>query len=422
MADENFDADKKLSELLPQFYSEKPAGNVKKQESAPSKEESDSWQYGVVGAPAGAVIGKALSGFKPPEYSTKAMDVARENLQKANAALETIKESIETHKNIPRPQLQALEYEYILRQEAFRAAEENLHRAMVEAASVSKPVTEKAIQATVSEGLVPTPEQHARGFQGNMKEVKGGAPITSRASMQTFNENTAHQAFLKQQQEAQIADMVRRGLVTPEGADQIRNRLGKLASTPSGNVIPAHVAMDIESQASSVASKAASEEAIRKAELERLKQELSLRRREMGEAKSAFGAEKKPISATEARLTGKLSDAEMKANLATKELQRIAAEAPSEGFLKRAGRFISSSPKLAGALGGAGIGLSVAEAMERFDRGDTSGGVLEILSAALGGMSMVPPIGPAALAVKGAGTIGGLGMIPVMMAHDYLKR
>jgi hypothetical protein len=350
------------------------------------------------------------------------MDVARENLQKANSALETIKESIEAHKNIPRPQLQALEYEYILRKEAFRAAEENLHRAMVEAASVPRPVTEKAIQATVSEGLVPTPEQHARGFQGTMKEVQGGAPITGKASMQTFNENTAWQALSKEQQEAQIANMVRRGLITPEGADQMRLRLGKLASTPSGNVIPANVAMDIESQASSAASKAASEEAIRKAELERLKQELILRRREMGEAKSAFGAEKKPISATEARLSGKLSDAEMKANLATKELQRITAEAPSEGFLKKTGRFISSSPKLAGALGGAGIGLSVAEAIDRYNSGDRSGAVLSALSGVLGGMSMVPPIGPAALAVKGIGTLGGLGMIPVMMAHDYIKR
>ena len=422
MADENFDVDKKLSELLPEFYSEKPVNNLEQQEPATPKEEVGSWQYGVVGAPAGAFIGKALSGFKPPEYSTKAMDVAKENLQKANAALETIKESIENHKKIPRPQLQALENEYILRREAFKAAEENLNKTIIEAASVPKPVTEKAIQATVSDGLVPTPEQHARGLQGTMKEVQGGAPITGKASMQTFNENTAFQALSKSQQEAQIANMVRMGLVTPEGANQIRLKLGNLASTPIGNLIPANVAMNIESQASSAASKAASQEAIRNAEIERLKQELRLRRREMGEAKSAFGAEKKPISATEARLSGKLSDAEMKANLATKELQKITAEAPSEGFLKKTGRFISSSPKLAGALGGAGIGLSVAEAIDRYNSGDRSGSVLAALSGILGGMSMVPPIGPVGLAIKGAGTIGGLGMIPVMMAHDYMKR
>jgi hypothetical protein len=129
----------------------------------------------------------------------------------------------------------------------------------------------------------------------------------------------------------------------------------------------------------------------------------------------------RPVTSATNSLTGKLSSAEITAQIAAAEAARAAAAAPEEGALKKVGRFISGSPKLAGMLGGAGVGMSVAEAMDRFKSGDTSGGVISTLAAAFGGMSMVPPVGPAGLAVKGIGTVGGLATIPAIMLNDYLK-
>jgi hypothetical protein len=258
-------------------------------------------------------------------------------------------------------------------------------------------------------------------LQGNLKEVQGGAPITGRASQQTYNELTSLQALSKEKQEANIARLIREGLITPEGAADIRIKLGKVASTPSGVIIPANTAMDNELRASRVASEAARQNAIRSAEIERLRQEAALAKRDMGVARSSFQEANRPVISATSQLTGKLSDAEIKVQLAIAEAERAAAAASKEGALKKVGRVVAGSPKLSGLLGGAGVGMSVAEAIDRFESGDISGGVISTLAAAFGGMSMVPPIGPAGLAVKGIGTVGGLATIPAIMLNDYLK-
>ena len=180
--------------------------------------------------------------------------------------------------------------------------------------------------------------------------------------------------------------------------------------------------MDAELRASSAASEAARKNAVIIAEIERLKQEAVLAKRDMGVAKSAFQAANKPVENVTRQLAGQLPNAEIKAQIAAAEAERAAAAAPKEGALKKVGRFIAGSPKIAGMLGGAGVGMSVAEAIDRFNSGDNSGGVISTLAAAFGGMSMVPPIGPAGLAVKGIGTIGGLATIPAIMVNDYLNR
>jgi hypothetical protein len=89
---------------------------------------------------------------------------------------------------------------------------------------------------------------------------------------------------------------------------------------------------------------------------------------------------------------------------------------------ERIGYAQSSFPKLSGALTGAGTALSAIDALDRYERGDRSGAVLAALQTAFGGMAMVPAAkDPRVLATKGIGVLGGLGMIPVEMAHDYAK-
>jgi hypothetical protein len=417
-----------LEGLLPIFSVDKNKDetNNSSQNNNPSEsnsENSSTRGAGAVGAVAGTLAGKFLSGVKPPVFSTKEVDAAQIALEKANTQLSVIRNAIESNQNAPRPQLQALEQEYIRRQNAFNVAEQNLNRATLNSAAVPRDIPTRAPTATVQtpESLVPTAEQHSRALQGNLKEVQGGAPITGRASQQTYNEITSLQALSKDKQEATLARLIRDGLVTPEGAADIRLKLGKVASTPSGVILPANTAMDAELRASSAASEAAKQAAVRSAEIERLRQEAARAKRDMGVARSTFQAASNPVERVTSQLAGQLSNAEIKAQIAAAEAERAAAAATKEGALKKVGRFIAGSPKVAGMLGGAGIGMSVAEAIDRFKSGDNSGGVISTLAAAFGGMSMVPPIGPAGLAVKGIGTVGGLATIPAIMLNDYLK-
>jgi hypothetical protein len=83
---------------------------------------------------------------------------------------------------------------------------------------------------------------------------------------------------------------------------------------------------------------------------------------------------------------------------------------------------IAKSPVLANTLAGAGTAMSIDEAIDRYKKGDYSGAVLGTIEAAFGAMSMTPPVGPVGMAAKGIGTVGGLGMIPVWLAHDYFGK
>jgi hypothetical protein len=59
-------------------------------------------------------------------------------------------------------------------------------------------------------------------------------------------------------------------------------------------------------------------------------------------------------------------------------------------------------------LAGAGMGMSAAEALNRYEKGDTSGAVLSTVQVLLDGMSMLPPGTPITAALKGIGVVGGL--------------
>ena len=150
-------------------------------------------------------------------------------------------------------------------------------------------------------------------------------------------------------------------------------------------------------------------------------------------------AEMRLKQAREAKRTAGEAVGQSKTDMVTrqKELARLEAEAQKAGnahtlaqsaaqratdvepsMVGKLGYKIAQSPILANTLGGLGTGLSVAEAIDRYQKGDTTGVVLATLEAAFGGMSMLPPVTPVTAALKGVGVVGGLGMIPVQMARD----
>jgi hypothetical protein len=61
-------------------------------------------------------------------------------------------------------------------------------------------------------------------------------------------------------------------------------------------------------------------------------------------------------------------------------------------------------------LAGAGMGMSAAEALNRYEKGDTTGAVISTIQTLLDGMAMLPPGTPVTAALKGIGVVGGLAL------------
>jgi len=98
-------------------------------------------------------------------------------------------------------------------------------------------------------------------------------------------------------------------------------------------------------------------------------------------------------------------EAQTKATAAQAGLKTAQEAAPSG--LGKIGAVAQKVP-FTGALAGAGMGLSAAEALNRYEKGDTSGAVLSGVQAVLDGMAMLPPGTPVTAFLKGLGIVGGL--------------
>ena len=79
------------------------------------------------------------------------------------------------------------------------------------------------------------------------------------------------------------------------------------------------------------------------------------------------------------------------------------------------GSMIARSPFIAGTLSGAGAGLSLYDAINSYNRGDTGNAISSGIEAGFGGLSMVP--NPLA---KGIGAAGGLSIAGAKALADYL--
>lgn len=78
-------------------------------------------------------------------------------------------------------------------------------------------------------------------------------------------------------------------------------------------------------------------------------------------------------------------------------------------------------PVLGNMLSGLGAASNVDEMFSRMPH-DPLGAAVYGTSGALNAMSMVPPVNPAAAAVKGFGTVGSLAAVPGTLAFEYLRR
>jgi len=223
----------------------------------------------------------------------------------------------------------------------------------------------------------------------------------------------------------------------------------KLTTTAGGAQLqlPSAVNASLEQELAAKQAQEATEQAARaqQAEAQRLAAEADLARKRQAAEQRVEQARKSKISSGE-----RASDARKAANTAR---QQVAAQAKSDagkietatinartaqqaakeaaeaqpGALTMAAReagrrFSEKLPVIGNVLGAAGATLSIDEAVKRANEGDTSGAVIGTIEAALNAASIAPPTSPLGLAVKGVGTVGSLGMIPVWLLHDYIGK
>lgn len=73
-------------------------------------------------------------------------------------------------------------------------------------------------------------------------------------------------------------------------------------------------------------------------------------------------------------------------------------------------------PIIGPAIAGGSMGYDIADLIERYEKGDTSGAVIQGIGALGSGLAMIPhPL------TRAAGTVMGAGAIPAVMLNDYLK-
>jgi hypothetical protein len=73
-------------------------------------------------------------------------------------------------------------------------------------------------------------------------------------------------------------------------------------------------------------------------------------------------------------------------------------------------------PIIGPAIAGGAMGYDIADLIERYEQGDTSGAVIQGIGALGSGLAMVPHPIPRAI-----GTVMGAGAVPAVMLNDYLK-
>lgn len=285
--------------------------------------------------------------------------------------------------------------------EAYNAA-----RAEVEAARQGVMATQQAAKAApieaptarVEPSLAPTAEQQARGIQGTMKDEG----VTGRASQTTYNERTAQIARQQAAQRNVLEQLQRQGLVDPAKAYQLTE--GVSGSTPSGVMVPPQEAARLE------------------AELAEKKAQMGGEKARIGQRAQVLGAQAREAE----RLARKVAEEKAKVQVAKEAAER--AKAAQLSPLAQTGVRVGASKFLNPILGGVGAAataMSVEEALRRYRAGDYSGAVLPTIEAAFGAMSLAPPVTPLTAAIKGVGTVGGLGLAGIeagKAGYEYLRR
>lgn len=111
----------------------------------------------------------------------------------------------------------------------------------------------------------------------------------------------------------------------------------------------------------------------------------------------------------------KKKEGEILAQEALKQ-ERAAAEAAKRANMISKTGALARIPIIGPAIAGGSMGYDIADLIERYEKGDTSGAVIQGIGALGSGLAMIPHPIP-----RAAGTIMGAGAIPAVMLNDYLK-
>ena len=172
--------------------------------------------------------------------------------------------------------------------------------------------------------------------------------------------------------------------------------------------------------------KLAQEDLLKRQQASAAAQESMARQRKIDTGRAASEAAKRVNQEQQqaAREADQMSKARVASDAATTAARETQAAKPGTLTMmaREAGRRVAEkAPIIGGTLSAAGATLSAKEAVDRYSKGDYSGTVLGTIEALLNVASMTPPVGPVGMAVKGIGTAGSFGMIPVWIAHDYFS-
>jgi hypothetical protein len=379
--------------------------------------ESDLIDAGGVGAAVGAgkgVIEKAL--ITPQRPTSPNLMSAQEKLAAAQDKL------VEAQKNLQSgtgASLQDLENEFKARQAAALQAADELKAAEAEAKALSRApvgtaVTEVAEDVANASRKVPgasgasnwvramgqdVPDVIAETAENMRKDnPRGGQAIIDRdaAAKQRIKELGGGDYKLVGEGKSQL-------MLPPDAAAEKAAALEKELAEKQAKDLAERQRLSAEAERKRLAA----EDRVRRAKEAR---------RTTGTAVGETSSVLKKTKADEAAVQKAMSGV----TLAEKAANRAAQAKPS--VAQQFGYKIAKSPVLANTLAGAGTAMSIDEAIDRYKKGDYSGAVLGTIEAAFGAMSMTPPVGPVGMAVKGIGTAGGLGMIPIWIAHDYFGK
>lgn len=295
-------------------------------------------------------------------------------------------------------------------QEEYRLARQSLEQATNEyrlAEKMGKAAPLPTPSPSPTGELIPTAQQHERGFQGTIKDTG----ITGRASQTTYQARTQEIAEQAERQRKAAQALVKAGVLT--GEMPALTKFGGAASTPAGIIAPSSAVQSLQQE----------QDAARTAELNRLRQQRETAEQRVQAASSAL----RPAELSQSEM----AKAQMNEELARRQLERAKA---APGALMRpfevTGVKAAKAPfpirggmgALAGYQAATGAskfaGMPVKELVERWAAGDRSPELAQALSDAAaaagrtgaGVAALVPAMGPKTARIKGAGTLGTLGL------------
>lgn len=389
-----------------------------------------------------------------PDYAAQPPDLTKlqEAYSDAQRRMDIAQRRLDQRINNPTPIAGGADIDTL--EQEFRAAQSNLQTAERElqarvAASKTKvaptptpaapsaPAAPMAPAAPViiTDPNMPSADQHTRAIQGTTVD-----DVTGRARQTTYNERTSQIARNAANQQRVMTELGRQGIIDPNKGLALTE--GISGSTPSGVMVSPDLAgerqAEVELEQKIASDKAAQEKLAQQQEIDRLKNERALAAQRQAEAKTALTQAQRVKTQGVTRAQTAADTAEERAILAQERLtagQQAAKKAP--GPVSRAlentgvatGKTAVWNPvgrTAIGGLGGYQMGaglnelarLPVAELVKRYQAGDRSPELMQALMQAtqatgqtvFGAGAMLPAMGPKTARIKGAGTVGTLGL------------